>query len=210
MKRFFFLFIFVLLFLISCSPIKVACVGDSITYGSSIKYRDSLSYPAQLQRLLGDKYMVGNFGHSGATMLKKGNKPYWSLPEFEKSKVFNADVVIIMLGTNDTKPVNWSLKTDYIPNYKELIKVYQNQKNHPKVILCLPPPVFENKWTIQQEVVKNEVIPSILQLTKEQDLTYFDMYALLIDHPEFLTDKVHPNKNGAAEIAKLIAKKLTE
>ena len=58
-------------------PKRVACVGDSITYGSGIKGRETKSYPAQLAGMLGEDYVVKNFGVSGATMLKKGDKPYW-------------------------------------------------------------------------------------------------------------------------------------
>ena len=52
--------------------IRVACVGDSITFGSGIKNRDQNSYPAQLGAMLGEKYEVRNFGVGGATLLKNG------------------------------------------------------------------------------------------------------------------------------------------
>ena len=59
----------------AAEPIKVACVGDSITQGSGAQ--KGKSYPAQLQGLLGEGYLVGNFGVSGRTLLKKGDFPYW-------------------------------------------------------------------------------------------------------------------------------------
>lgn len=46
---------------------KVACVGNSITYGSGLSDRATQSYPVQLQRLLGEHYEVENFGKPGAT-----------------------------------------------------------------------------------------------------------------------------------------------
>ena len=36
--------------------IRIACIGDSITYGASIKNRDRDCYPAQLGRMLGEKW----------------------------------------------------------------------------------------------------------------------------------------------------------
>ena len=57
-------------------PIRVACVGNSITYGTGIEDRARDSYPSQLQRMLGDKYVVGNFGKPGATLLYHGHRPY--------------------------------------------------------------------------------------------------------------------------------------
>ena len=60
--------------------IRVACVGNSVTYGLGISNREQYAYPVQLQQLLGDNYEVGNFGHSGATLLRIGHKPYHKLP----------------------------------------------------------------------------------------------------------------------------------
>lgn len=57
--------------------IKVACVGNSVTYGYGIENRETNCYPAQLQQMLGDAYEVENFGHSGATLLNKGYRPYY-------------------------------------------------------------------------------------------------------------------------------------
>src|SRR6201999_1364973 len=54
-------------------PIKVACVGDSITQGAGAG--PGKSYPDQLQGLLGDKWVVKNYGVGGRTMLKKGEAP---------------------------------------------------------------------------------------------------------------------------------------
>ena len=38
------------------SPIKIACIGDSITFGAAIKEHHENSYPRQLARLLGNGY----------------------------------------------------------------------------------------------------------------------------------------------------------
>jgi hypothetical protein len=52
------------------AQIKVACVGDSITAGYALANPGTQSHPAQLQLRLGSGYTVGNFGLSGATLLK--------------------------------------------------------------------------------------------------------------------------------------------
>ena len=88
------------------SKTRVACVGDSITYGAGVAGRESNSYPAVLGKLLGDKYEVKNFGVSGATLLKKGDNPYWRQGAFKKATDFKPNIVVIKLGTNDTKPQN--------------------------------------------------------------------------------------------------------
>src|SRR4051794_25029443 len=91
---------------------KLACVGDSITFGAGIQDRDHDSYPAQLGRMLGEAWDVRNFGVSGATMLKKGDKPYDKQKAYRDALAFKPDVVVIMLGTNDSKPQNWDKHKD--------------------------------------------------------------------------------------------------
>ena len=82
--------------------LRVACVGDSITYGSGIKDRHHDSYPAVLGRWLGPGWDVRNFGVSGATLLKKGDLPYFKQKNHEAAVAFTPDIVVIMLGTNDS------------------------------------------------------------------------------------------------------------
>ena len=85
-------------------PIRVACVGDSITYGSGVENREQNAYPAVLGRLLGERYEVRNFGVGGATLQKRGDKPYWSLDAYKDVTLFKPHIVVIKLGTNDSKP----------------------------------------------------------------------------------------------------------
>ena len=69
--------------------IKVACIGNSVTYGYGHKEPGRTSYPTQLQQMLGDKYEVRNFGHSGATLLSKGHRPYINLHEYKAALAFS-------------------------------------------------------------------------------------------------------------------------
>ena len=85
-------------------PVRIACVGDSITFGSGLANRPLESYPSVLGRLLGDTYFVSNFGVSGATMLRRGDKPYWQEERFRAVRDFNPSIVLLKLGTNDSKP----------------------------------------------------------------------------------------------------------
>lgn len=95
-----------ILYSVAAEPIKVAAVGNSITYGAGIENRDVNSYPAQLQRALGDGYEVRNFGVSARTLMSVGNLPYVNEPQYKASLDFAPDVVLIKLGTNDVKEVN--------------------------------------------------------------------------------------------------------
>ena len=187
--------------------IKVACIGDSITQGSGTK--GGMSYPKQLQTLLGDKYQVGNFGVSGRTLLKKGDHPYWSEKAYQNALKMEPNVVVIMLGTNDTKPQNWKFESEFVADYKELVKSFQALPTKPKVFVCRPVPVpGAGNYGINEENVQKE-IPRIDALAKELGCEVIDMHAALEKHPEFLPDRVHPNNEGAGEMAKAAAKAIT-
>ena len=197
-----FLTVLSFLFIISCAPVRVACIGDSITYGAGIEGRDSLAYPQQLQQELGKKYEVVNFGVSGATMLKKGNKPYWKTEKYKEALGFNPDIIILMLGTNDSKPVNWSLgDNNFEKDYNNMISVFQQLKANPKIYLGLPPPVAKNRYGIQKNVVEDEVTHLIKKIVKTHNLKTIDYYKIFDDKLELLPDNIHPNAKGAKLIA---------
>ena len=189
--------------------IRVACVGDSITFGAGVKDRAKNSYPAQLQALLGERYDVRNFGNSGSTLLKNGDKPYWKQKEFEAAKALNPNVVIIKLGTNDSKPQNWKHKDEFAADAKALVETFKGLEAKPKVYVCRPVPAFPGNFGIRDEVIKGEVIPLLDQVAKETGAEVIDLYAALSDKKELFPDKVHPNADGATVMAKTIHKALT-
>jgi acyl-CoA thioesterase-1 len=184
--------------------IRVACIGDSITYGSGIENRETNSYPAVLEQRLGPKFQVRNFGVSGATLLKKGDKPYANLPEFAAASDFVPQVVIIQLGSNDTKPENWRFGNEFAADLRALVEHFQRLPSKPQVWLCLPVPVYETRWGINEATLSDEVIPAILKVAQDKRLPIIDLHAGLSNRPELFPDKVHPNAAGAALMAKTI------
>lgn len=184
--------------------IKVACIGNSITFGSGIENRESNSYPAVLGRMLGSRFEVHNFGVGGATLLKKGNLPYWSLPEMNAVSDYKPDVIIIKLGTNDTKPENWVHKNEFARDYRDFLNHFLTLPNKPKIFVCLPVPVYETKWGINDDTLFNEVIPIIKKSAQEAKVPIIDLYDALSNRPELFSDKVHPNAEGATLIARTV------
>ncbi len=88
--------------------IKVACIGDSITYGYLLDHPERDAFPAQLQRMLGDGYDVRNFGVPGLGVYlhlpwhSANGRRAWSLsPECSQALAWEPDVVISNLGAND-------------------------------------------------------------------------------------------------------------
>ena len=103
-------------------PLRVACIGNSITYGYLLPDREQQAYPALLQRMLGERYEVGNFGKSGATLLERGHRPYVQQEEYRQALAYKADIAVIHLGVNDTDPRNWpNYRDEFVPNYRHLI-----------------------------------------------------------------------------------------
>jgi lysophospholipase L1-like esterase len=189
------------------APIRVACIGDSITQGSGLG--KGQSYPSQLQVMLGDGWKVGNFGVSGRTLLKKGDFPYWKEKAYQDALQSAPDVVIIMLGTNDTKPQNWKFEAEFTADYTELVKSFQTLASKPRIYVCRPCPApAPGNFGINEKGVQ-EQIPRIDKLAKALGLGIIDMHAALADKPEMLPDRVHPNNQGAGEMAKAAFKALT-
>ena len=209
-------FLIVLLFLVniklygkSTNPIKVACIGNSITFGAFIKDRIKDSYPAQLGQMLGDKYRVKNYGFSGRTLLNRGNHPYMSEKMFFEAIKWQPDIVIITLGTNDSKAQNWKYKKDFKKNYNRMITAFDTLSSHPKIYLATTVPVYKKGMKINAEVVANEINPLIKEIAKEKKLSLIDFYTPFLDKGKMFPDYIHPNAEGAGEMAKVVYRYLT-
>jgi len=209
MKNFLAFFILLSLPLLSIaqSPIKVAFVGNSITEGPG---RDNPeSFPLQVGRLLGDAYEVKNFGVSGRTLLKKGDFPYWNEPQFEEVNAYRPDVVLIKLGTNDSKPQNWAHKGEFVQDYLDLIAEFRDHMpKDGKVYVILPVPVTRVNFGITPDVMNNEQRLMLFEIIQKSGAEVIDLYTPLQDKPELLPDGVHPNKEGLTIMAGVITRRI--
>lgn len=185
-------------------PVRVACVGDSITYGSGIDDRQQ-TYPAVLGRLLGDGYDVRNFGVSGATLQKKGDKPYWTLDAFRDVAAFNPHIVIVKLGTNDSKPHNWHGVNPYKIDLLALLNHFRSLPARPQIFVCTPAPVFKDVFQIREQVVHDEIVPAVKSIAKTSETPVIDLHASLHEAGNLFPDGVHPNSEGAKQIAETVA-----
>ena len=209
MKRLFFsLFAFLLsLSTFAQSPIKVAFVGNSITQGPGRDNPDT--YPLQVGAILGDAYEVKNFGVSGRTLLRKGDFPYWNEPQFQEVKDFRPDVVLIKLGTNDSKPQNWAHKEDFVKDYLDMIAEFRaHMPKDGKVYVIFPVPVTRYNFGFSQEVMNNEEILMLFEVVQKSGAEVIDLFTPLMDKPELLPDGVHPNKEGLSIMAEVIARRI--
>jgi lysophospholipase L1-like esterase len=196
--------------LTSCSTddqrIRVACVGDSITLGGGEDRRDN--YPSTLQRLLGDGYHVRNFGVNGVTVGRQADQPYAQESAFARAKDFKPNIVVIGLGTNDTKIQNWGHSENFAADYKALVAEFQVLDPKPQIYLCIPVPAYiDGDWIDRNRT--RELRPKIEQIGKDLNLPVIDLYTALDRRPDLFPDGVHPNAEGAEVIAKTVHAKLT-
>lgn len=184
---------------------RIACVGDSITFGTGVIWnRKRDAWPYQLGRLLGEKYQVVNYGISGASVQKESDKPYRA--DFMKNvEQMETEAVILMLGSNDSKACNWNSE-QFEKAYSEAIeRLKASTKN---LYVMIPPKAFvvrfrrKVKFGIRNEVIRDEINPIILRLSKTHNVPVIDLYQLTEDYPEYFEDGVHPNKLGNKVIAK--------
>ena len=214
MKRFISILLLILpLLAVAQKKIKVACIGNSVTYGYGHKEPGRTSYPTQLQQMLGDKYEVRNFGHSGATLLSKGHRPYINLPEYKAALEFAPDIAIIHLGLNDTDPRNWpNYRDEFYDDYVNIIEALRKVNPDVDVKVCLMSPIFhwhrrfksgtrDWYWQIQEQ------IPWVAEYDMFE-LIDFSRY--LYHRPDLMPDALHPNAEGAGILAKQVYSAITD
>lgn len=196
----------------AASKIKVACVGNSVTWGYGLPERESQCYPAQLQLLLGDAYEVRNFGHSGTTLLEKGHRPYVKQKEYEEALAFKADMVVIHLGLNDTDPRNWpNYSEDFNADYLRLISQFRAANPKARIWICLMSPIFDRhaRFCSGTRDWHAAIQQHIRQVAKAANVGLIDLHAPLYSRPDLFADALHPSAEGAAIIAQTVYSGLT-
>jgi len=192
------------------TQVRIACVGDSITWGAFILRRKRDCYPAQLQRLLGDRTVVGNFGMIGHTLQESGDFPYRISKPYRESGEFAPDIVLIMLGTNDSKANNWKGPVPFLEDCRTLVEHYRGLQSTPRVFVMTLPAVYGRgragkvKHGMSAAAI-DEMCAAVRDLARDEGLGLIDAHAATLGHPEaFRFDGVHPGAAGAALIAQAV------
>ncbi len=191
--------------------IRVACIGNSITEGWGVDMCAQQAYPAQLGKLLGDDYWVMNFGVGGRTLLNKGDNPYMRELAWRYALDFNPDMVIIKLGTNDSKTTNWKHGVEFEQDMQQMVDSLRALPSHPRLFLCSPIPAEADTWTINDGVITQEIIPIVKRVAQRNEATFIDLHSLFTnaDGKQMLDDHIHPTAKGASQLASIIAPFIT-
>ena len=193
--------------LVSDDRIRVAAVGDSNTYGYGVLFDHCAtnSYPAQLESMLGDRYQVLNYGLIGRTLLSSGDQPYTKSGFFKVSQQVEPGVVLIMLGTNDSKPSNWR-PAAYRRQLVAFVQTYQRLSSHPRVYLLTPPvAAAHNQYAVDPDIVDQQVTPDVEAAAKTTGATLVDVHAATAKDLSHFKDGVHPDAFGYRVIARAVA-----
>jgi lysophospholipase L1-like esterase len=174
-------------------PIRVACIGDSITQGSG--------YPSKLHALLGSNYAVANFGASGSTVSTYSSKPYMDQDVFQEAIDYRPDIVVIMLGTNDANPDIAQNESTFESDYSQLIAAFEQLDGRQLIWIVKSPPIFANNSGYNNTYLEKTVLPHIDRLADQMNLPTVDLYSAFGEHSDYFMDGVHPDSDGASLIA---------
>ena len=205
---------------------RVACIGDSITFGLGLADRERESYPAQLQRLLDERspgeYEVGNFGNSGRgvyldSMRGSEKRGYRWMPEHKAALEWKPDVVICNLGINDCgeylkEYTGERERGRFERDYKALLEDYKRVNADARIFVWtkLAPLAEGQKFYRSPE-------PFLMQADLESVAQWCGTVGIDMQEPLregmdaiLAKDKIHPNADGARIIAETVFKALTD
>ncbi|MCP5535966.1 MAG: prolyl oligopeptidase family serine peptidase [Akkermansiaceae bacterium] len=195
------------------AAVKVAVMGDSITFGTGAEDRENNRYTTRLAHLLGAQYELKTFAAGGLCMLREADKPFANNKPWKDALTFKPDIAIIVLGTNDTcqneKRKNWDSHNNLRADSQFLVD--ELRKANPEVIvhLCSPPPMFPNQPGLSPDR-KNDLIERSKRLAtihhaysytalRDKGVFFHDLSRALASNETI--DGVHPNNPGHNRIA---------
>lgn len=189
--------------------IKVACVGDSITHGTDD--RTHPAYPAYLQDILGDGFEVGNFGVGGTTLMSSDNinAAYTRCEMYQPGLDFQPDIVIIMLGTNDSGAYAFKRFDEYYKSdYQALINTYKSLASNPYVFVATSPYLVAETGTSAR--VNRDIVPYQREIFTELSGIdgVVDIYSWSEGRYYLYTDAVHYSEEGYYSLAMEFARNI--
>ena len=180
--------------------VKVACVGNSVTYGYGLPNPATEAYPAQLQKRLGGTFDVRNFGRNGATLMHGSGISYGLTEECKNALAFAPDYVVIDLGLNDVDPIGWTPNdSTFVRNYRELIGAFRGVNPKCRIWICHMTPIayhypnYFNGLRERYAMIREQ----IAHVARETGASLIDLREPFRHRLDLLPDGLHPNATGA-------------
>ena len=196
---------------------KVACIGDSITFGFGLQNRDEDSYPAQLQKLLDEKfpgqYEVRNFGNTGRgiyldSMRGLEKRGYRHMKEHRAALDWRPDIVICNLGINDNgeyikEYTGQRSRGQFVNEYVTLLSDYTKEGREPKFYIwtkLAPLAPGQRFYRSMEPFLMQEDLEKVAAKVGARGI---DMQEPLREKMDVLLakDKIHPSAEGYRLIA---------
>ena len=199
-------------------PIRIACCGDSITFGTCAedavidKYtykKENQFYPNQMQKLYGTSAVVGNFGYPGSYVGTSHNK-YLNSCVYAALCEFDPDVIVIALGTNNASLMPSGVSS-FLTYYRTMLKDMHERFPDAKIVMTTALYRWDN--ADRTAMVDQYIIPSQKQLAEEFDYVYlYDAYTEYKPYgtTTYYKDKLHPNNLGYQKLAEVMKKGVDE
>ncbi len=196
--------------------VRMAMMGNSITYGAQLTSPATECYPAQLSEMLsgiyGDTCEIMNYGVSGRTMMRSAENPLWIESQFMSALQYVPDICLILLGTNDSKPYRWDAWGDeFLDDYLAMIDTFKFRNPNTKFIACYPPPIWEGhpygttfENSHNDSIVVNCVMPAIDTVVEQTGAILIDFHTPFVDSLNLFPDKLHPNVEGQRMMAEIL------
>lgn len=206
--------------------IRIACIGDSITWGTAMTNRVEECYPAQLQRLLGGGYEVLNCGDPGSGVYLEPKAPdgKWCPHPWRKGAsaanayAFRPDIVVSNLGINDCElymgehncagclPVEKGL---FRRQYVNLLKEFCKDGSKPKFVVWTRLGPTGKGHGLKGKANASLMEEDLKAVADDVGATALDMLTPLqplIETAHFAADGIHPEGGGQRVIAETTAR----
>ena len=186
----------------------VAAIGASITEGAGATDFYTESYPAQLQNLLGEDYNVINFGNSGktVTMTPEDGEPWLEQDQWQGVQKIVPDIAILNIGTNDSKPANFTDRATFKQEYEYLIDQLLSVNPDMRIIICTVPYAYTDIWGINNANIAQYIAPVQREVAQERGYELVDLYEYSQNKSMLFSDGVHPTTEGYSMVVKILEK----